>query len=65
MHKKGADHAIGAEGKPVGRVWRGLVCDASGARHFSPLLMVLTSVPAASSPLNSQKNAPPRFCAFT
>ena len=33
--------------------------------YFNPLLIVFTSVPDASSPLNSQKNAPPRFCVFT
>ncbi len=33
--------------------------------YFRPLLTVLTSVPCASSPLNSQKNAPPKPCAFT
>jgi hypothetical protein len=33
--------------------------------YCRPVLIALASVPFGSSPLNSQKNAPPRPCAFT
>lgn len=33
--------------------------------YFNPLLIVFTSVPWVSSPLNSQKNAPPSPWVFT
>lgn len=33
--------------------------------HFRPSSIAVARLPVASSPLNSQKNAPPRFCALT
>ena len=42
---------------------RSLIDDRGTPHHFNPSLMVLASVPCASSPLSSQKNAPPNPCA--
>ncbi len=39
-------------------------CDRA-VLYFRPELIASTRLPCASSPLNSQKNAPPRFWAFT
>lgn len=50
---------------PLPRAGEGLTADRSGRTHFSPASIAVARLPVASSPLNSQKNAPPRFCALT
>ncbi|MFD0325960.1 hypothetical protein [Lysobacter gummosus] len=38
---------------------------AAARNYFRPLLIAVARLPCSSSPLNSQKNAPPRFCVLT